>query len=171
MTASDEEVRELHVAMNDADAVGLGQGLARLHHVLDGLGHGDRSALLRERGEIAAVEVLHDDVRLAGLERADVEHLGDVLVAQAHHRLRLAEKAAGRFGLVGDAATPPQELHRDELIELQVSRSDDVAHASAPKHALDAVLARENVAGLDGGHRLQVYGEVGGPATKREGFR
>jgi hypothetical protein len=33
-----------------------------------------------------------------------------------------------------------QELDRDELFELEMSRGDDVAHAARAEHALDPVL-------------------------------
>ena len=152
-TAGHEEVRELHIAMDDAEAVRFRERLARLHQVVGRLADRDRTALLRERGEVAPVEVLHDDVRLVVLERADIEDLCDVLVLEADDGLRLAEEATRRLLLLGGATATTKKLHRDELVELEVPRRDDVAHAAATKHAFDAVLACEDIARTHGRHR------------------
>ena len=46
-----------------------------------------------------------------------------------------------------------QELDRDALVELRVTRRDDDAHAARAEHALDLVLAGEDLPGLHGRRR------------------
>ena len=93
--------------------------------------------------EVVALEVLHDHVRRAVLERADVEHARDVLAlelaAAAAPRGRSARATSGFCSAVGQ-----EELDRDALLELEVRRRDDDAHAALPEDALDAVLADED---------------------------
>ena len=59
----EEEVGGLEVAVDDAERVRLGERLAGLQHVVDGLGRGEVAALLERPREVAALEVLHHDVR------------------------------------------------------------------------------------------------------------
>ena len=54
--------------------VRFGERLARLEHVVDGVDHVERAVVLHRLGEVAPLEVLHHDVRRAGVEAA---HVGD----------------------------------------------------------------------------------------------
>ena len=79
--------------MHDAERVRLGERVAGLQHQVDreravesSLG---RSSML---AEIDALEELHDHVRPAVLERADVADPRDVLALELHRCLGLANK-------------------------------------------------------------------------------
>ena len=73
--------------------------------------------------EVLAVEVLHDHVRRAGVERADVEHARDVLAADLDRGAGLADEALHDLGVGRDGR--PQKLQRHPLVELLVRRGDD----------------------------------------------
>ena len=129
--------------MDDPAAVRLGDRLAGLEHERHRVRDIHRSAPLELRGEVSAVEVLHDHVRRAGLEGADVRHARDVLALDLHGGLRFAEEARRALGLLRDLEE--QELQGDALLELHVGRRDDDAHAAFPDDALDPVLAGEDL--------------------------
>ena len=64
--------------------------------------------------------------------------------------LEAAPPAAPRGGsarstIASSSAVGQDELERDELVELQVARGDDDAHAAGAEHPLDPVLAGEDV--------------------------
>ena len=91
-----EEVRGLQVAVDDPERVRVGDGLAGLKDEVDGQLDGQGAPLLDPRREVAALEVLHDDVRRAVLQRADVEHASDVLALDLHGGSRLAQRTEPR---------------------------------------------------------------------------
>jgi hypothetical protein len=93
------------------------------------------------------LEVLHDHVRRAVLERAHVDHARDVLALDLHRRPRLAREAGDRLGVAERLGQ--EELERDLLVELDVVRGDDDPHPADAEDALDAVLAGEDVAFAD----------------------
>ena len=82
----------------------------------------------------------------------DVDDARDVLALDLHRRARLAREA--RDGLGVAERLGQEELERDLLVELDVVRGDDDAHAAGAEDALDAVLAREDVAFANPGHRV-----------------
>ena len=59
--------------------------------------------------------------------------------AEAHDRVGVA-RGVGK-----------QKLDRDPLLELEVRRSDDDAHAALTENAVDAVLSGNHAADFDGG--------------------
>src|SRR5262249_2895757 len=96
------------------------------------------------RGQVSSIEVLHDHVRRAVLERADVAHARDVFVLDADRGLRLATEA--RDGFRVREHLREEKLDRDFVVELDVLRGDDDAHAPDSEHLADAVFAGENFA-------------------------
>jgi hypothetical protein len=133
--------------MDDADGVRLGERGAGLDHPRGDLRDGQAAVVAQAIGEIDAVEVLHHEIRLAGLETTDVVHAAHVLALHLRRGAGLALEARDRV-LV---ALAEEELDRDALVELEVPRGDDDAHSTAPEDALDAILPRERLAGKDGG--------------------
>ena len=79
-----------------------------------------------------------------------------MLALDLHRRARLPLEA--RDGLPARQGLGEEELQRHLLVELEVVRGDDHAHAPDAEDALDAILAGEDGAGLDAGD------EVGGMA-------
>ncbi len=143
----EEEVGGLDVAVDDAVAVRLGERVAALDDVVDRVGHVEH-ALREEVGEVAPLQELHHHVRRAGVERAHVGDAGDVLALDAHGVLGLAQEAGRVLGVLGELRE--EELEGHPLVQRDVLRLDDDAHASLADDALDAVLPREDLAG-DGG--------------------
>ena len=84
----------------------------------------------------------------AGLERADVEHAGHVLALQANRRARLAKKTLLESSFASTCGST--NLSADLLLEREVRRRDDHAHAADAEHALDAVFSGDHVAYVDG---------------------
>jgi hypothetical protein len=130
--------------MDDAQAVSLRDGLACLEDELDRLLYGKWASLMEPRSEIPAVEVLHHHVRSAVGECADVGDSCDVLALDLHRRPRLTSETT--YGLGIAKCVRQEELERDLLVELDVMRGDDDAHATDSEDALDAVLPGEHVA-------------------------
>ena len=105
---------------------------------------GQRPVAPQHLSEVDPRQVLHDDVRRAVLERADVEHLGDVLARQGGSGARLALEAADRGAVRRGLAA--HELDGDLLTELHVTRGDDDAHPADAEHPLDLVLRGDDLA-------------------------
>jgi hypothetical protein len=91
-----KQVRGLEVAVHDAQEVRLGDGLACLQHVVDGLGRVQTAATLEHHVQVLTLEELHDDVGRSRLERVDVEDARDVLGADSGGCARLLQEAMHR---------------------------------------------------------------------------
>jgi hypothetical protein len=74
-----------------------------------------------------------------------------VLALDLHGRARLTEEAL--HGLRVLEGLGEHELERDGLVEVHVLGRHDDAHPAGAEGALDAVFAREDVAGLDRAER------------------
>ena len=103
---------------------------------------------LQLASEVAAFQILHDEVGLASVEAAKIEDAAHVLALDLRRRAPLAEEALGATL----RALAEEKLDRHALVELEVPRRDDDAHASAPEHALDTVFTAEGLAGQDGSY-------------------
>ena len=76
----------------------------------------------------------------------------DVLAVDLRGRARLAEEALDDLVVV--LRLRAQKLERDALVELQVDGGDHHAHAADAEHALDPVLAADDLAHADGRYLL-----------------
>src|SRR6185436_17078534 len=103
-------------------------------------GHAAALEALLER---LAVEVLHDHEAVAVRCGAAVEHLDDVVRADAAGRLGLALEAPGVLGV---ALLLVEHLHRDRALDAHVLADVHGAHPPAAEHAAQAVLAVEGLA-------------------------
>src|SRR5262249_24887179 len=139
----EEQVRGLEVAVDDAEGVGLGERLAGLEDPGRRGADGERTLSPQDRGEVIALEELHDDERRAGLERDDVEHARAVRALELRRRHRLADEAGAHLGVLQRLGE--DELDGDALLEVEVGGFDDAAHAALAEDALDAILADEYV--------------------------
>ncbi len=129
--------------MHDAERVRLGDGLARLQHVVAGDLDRQRSLAREHARQVRALEVLHDEVGQAGLQPAHVEHVGDVIAPELGHRARLAKEPLGNRCVLRERGM--YELDGDELVELCVTGCDDDPHPTLADDVLDAVLAPDDV--------------------------
>ena len=105
------------------------------------LAEGQRAPLLEVRREVRAHEVLHHHVGRAVLQLAHVDHPRDVVALEARRRARLAQEALHHLA----ARAGEEELDGHLLPQRDVRRRHDHAHAALPEHALDAVLAGEDL--------------------------
>ena len=117
--------------MDDAERMRLGDGLAGLKESRQSVAEGHRPVAPYHLPEVGAGQVLHDDVRRAGVERPHVEHLRDVLARERNRGARFAEEAPDRVRVLHPFFA--KELDRHALAELEVSRSDDDAHPPDPR--------------------------------------
>jgi hypothetical protein len=100
--------------------------------------------LLKPRRQITAIQELHDHVGGTVLERPHVEHARDMLALDLDGGPRFPSKPADHVGVSQHGGQ--EELDRNLLVELQMGRSHDHAHAADAQNALDAVLPREDLA-------------------------
>ena len=128
--AVEQEVRRLHVAVDDALAVSRVESVRRLLEPLERLARrlrAFRADLLLER---AAREVLHDDERALAV-LADVVDRDDVRIArEPGHGERLAREALAHRRVLGVALR--ENLHGHGAAERRVRRPEDLAHAAPP---------------------------------------
>ena len=101
----------------------------------------------KPRSEITALQVLHDHVGRAVVQVPDVDDPCAVLALDLDRGARLLLEASHRSGVC--QCVRQQELDRHPLVELQVVRGDDDAHAARTEHPVHAVLACEDIALLD----------------------
>src|SRR5581483_9126008 len=115
--------------------------------------------------EIVPIEVLHDDVWSTVLERRDVEHANDLLALDLRRGARLAEEPLERVAAPLQARR--EQLDRDRLIEMEVMREQDDAHAAFAEQTLDPEAAGENIADADRGHENQRLSEERAAAVRQ----
>ena len=98
--------------------------------------------------EIAPLEVLHHDVRAVVLEAPDVERLRDMRALEPDRGARFTQEPLDQ--LLVARRLREEELEGNALIELEMMRCHDDAHAAHAQHLLHAVLRREDVPLRDG---------------------
>ncbi len=136
-----KEVRRLQVAMDDAEAVSVGDRDGGLQEKVDRLVNRKRAPLLQpNRG--SPLQVFHDHVRSAVVQGTHVENAGDVLVLDPDGGPRFARESRDGFLVVEQRGQKKLEGHA--AVELDVACRDDHTHAAYAEDALDAVLARED---------------------------
>ena len=163
--------------MHDAPLVGRAEGVAELHADVDDALHVHRPLALDGRAQRRAVEELHHEVGRAVGERAEVAHVADVRAPDRARALRLAAEARHHPLVAGDLLL--EDLHREALVEDDVPRLVDEAHAPLAEDALDRVAALEGrtderIRGLVGGRRddAELGSVVGhGGSSRREALR
>ncbi len=129
--------------MHDAEGMRLGHRFDRLKQVVDAISCRQSALLAELGGQIASVQELHHHVRCVSFPIADVEHAHHVLALDSRGRARLTTKPLGRLAPLDELGH--QEFQSNALVELEVPRGDDDAHAPATDDSLHAVLARNDV--------------------------
>ena len=146
--AADEDVRRLDVAVDDAAVVGDLEGAGDVGGDAGGLARGEGPVLAQDRGEVLALDELHDDVR-ARRVFAEVEHGDDVRVAERRRGPRLVAEAREEVGVLAELG--PQELDRHVALELRVARPVDRGHAALAEQLEQAVASAEGAPDLGHG--------------------
>ena len=144
----DEQVAGLEIAMDDAVRVRLGEGLERLQDVVDRVAERERRRAAGSAGRSPRPP--------AAPSRCTARRCR---ACRRRARGRCARCAAGpppspraRSGPTPAplaSASGQHELDRDALVELEVGRRHDHAHAADAEDPVDLVLARERVTDVD----------------------
>ena len=132
--------------MHDAACVRLVHGAAGLQHVAHSLADRHLPALGQLLGEILPVEVFHDHERHAGGQHVHVGDPRHIAAPQLDGGARLTLESADDLR-VGEHARV-QHLDREALVEPLVPRLEHHAHAALAEHALDPILAGDDLARL-----------------------
>lgn len=167
--AAEHHVVRLDVAVQDARLVGGVQSIQDLEPDPRRLARAQR-ALLERRAEGAALDELHDDPRLAVLDRhvMDVDDRG---VVQPRRGPRLAPHAleGGRPLPLGQVVGDPRFLDRDLTVDRLVLGPPDRAHAAGTELGQQPVAARDQPARARIGlHRL-LRGDLRGDGVRLRG--
>ena len=153
----DEHVLRLDVAMQDARAVDVAQGGEQLAGEALGLGH---VTALQAGGEVAALDVLHHEIRpIAG---AEVVHRDQVRVLEGGRDLRLAPEPADVLAVCGERVG--EDLDRDRPVESLVGRQPDHRHPAGAQAPLEHIATAEPV---PGGDQLRLGERGRAPAVRR----
>jgi hypothetical protein len=118
-----------------------------LQQVIDGFADGQLDALFEQLREIFALEILHDHVRRAILESADVAHAHYVLALDLRYGPRFSAEA--QHGVRVGGRVGEQKLDGNSLVELKVRCLDDHTHSTLTEHAFDTVFVGEDAADLN----------------------
>ena len=138
----DKHVLELHVAMDDAVRVDVGEALGEVR-IPDGgllLGNGTSLAQVLERAgtSVRREHEVHDEIRhaLRGID-GEVEDADDARVVQSGEELAFGEEALAEEGVRGALASEDLE----GIADAEVAMFDlvDGAHAALPQQADHAV--------------------------------
>ena len=143
--AADQDVAGLDVAMDEAARVRRGERAGDRRGDPGGLPRRERTAPAQDRGEVLAVDELHDDVR-AGRVLPVVVRRDDVRVGQRRGRLGLLAEA-GREVRVAQVLGS-QELHGHVAAELRVHGAEDGRHAALSEQLDQSVATAEDRADL-----------------------
>ena len=146
--APHEDVGRLDVAVDDAADVRRVEGLRDLGGHAGGLARRERPVLAQDRGEVLAVDQLHDDVRARAV-LAEVEHRHDARVAERRRRPGLVAEPAEEVGVLAELGA--EELDGDVAIQLGVAGAVDRRHPALAEELDQAVAAAEDAPDLGHG--------------------
>ena len=137
----EDDVRRLHVSVDDVMRVGVRETCGDLEHDLDGALHGETRGGVEDLGERRSHEELHREPERPLLLLAEVEHA---------HEVRMIEEARGAaLGVEARAhGRVPLErrmdhLHGDVLREVHVLRAIDGAERTEPDALVHEQAATE----------------------------
>jgi hypothetical protein len=145
------DVLRLEVAVDEAEAVGVGERVRHLRADAGRAAGADRPVDLQLLTDGAPVQVLHRDVE-RGAGRAEIDDANAVRVIDAEGAARLADEAASGVGIAG--ALAGQHLERDPRAEQEVAPEVDVTHPAATVPRLHLVARIEGLADQRIGHRI-----------------
>ena len=131
------DVLRLDVAVHDALLVRGGEAVQRLVHGVERDLPREAPRLLAQRVELAAVDVLHDDVRVRR-RRAAVHELDDVRVLESDLDADLVEEAVEEVGVRDEVGE--DLLDRDPAAGALVDTEKDLRHPAEREPADDRVV-------------------------------
>ena len=136
----EQDVVRLHVAMNDAAAVGVAESQGHVMHQLRERRRRERAARTKPLAERLPANVRHHEVRQPfGLSDAMDRH--DVRMRQAGGGPGLAHESIADICPLDERSR--QHLDGDETVELNFAGEIDYAHAASADFAFDRILTGE----------------------------
>ena len=135
----DEDVRRLHVTVDEPTGVGGVQRGRDLAHESERPFGVERRVTREERAQVRALHVTHGDIEMA-VRLPRVVDRYDVGVIETGGKLRFTEEARAEalvLRLLGR-----DQLERDRSSEPRVERPVDDAHAAAPEDRFDLVAGK-----------------------------
>ena len=165
----EQDVLGLDVAVNEPSGVRRGQRDQHRLHQLERLVRRQRPALAQQVAQVAATDVLHDEVGEPGAGVGALVIDGhDLGARKSRRRPRLPGEAGHEFRVVGER--PVHHLDRHGAVESGVVAEEDRCHAAAGDQAVEAVAVVEQAAhqGVDEvlGGRLHRNATVGRPGAR-----
>jgi hypothetical protein len=140
--ALDHDVLRLHVAVDHAARMGVGERPRDLAQVAHRLGGRERAAIAHALREVLAVHEPHHEEG-EGPPLVGAMDVDDVRMRELAGGAGLAQEAAADLRVRGDVRR--EDLERDLAVEPDVARAVDDAHAAAPELGLELELAGEGV--------------------------
>src|SRR5262249_40064981 len=139
----DENVVGLEIAVNDAGVVRGAEPDEHLPYERRELERREAPHAFDAPRQRLAVEVLHDGEVIAARPTAEIEHLQNMVVADAAGGLRFPFETLRDLAILGVARV--QHLDRDAAIDADVFTLEDGAHAAFAEQPHDAVLAFDDL--------------------------
>ena len=130
--------------MHDPAGVRVAERLARLQEQVARIVERELAALLYDRRQIGAAEVLHHDVRRVVRADADLVDANDVLALDRRRRPRLAAEPRRRRFV--RRARRRQEFDRHRTAQRHIRRAEDDAHPAFADYGVNPVLTGDEVA-------------------------
>ena len=137
----DHDVARLHVAMDDPALVGGVEGPGRLRGDPCRLARRQRPAPFDDRGEVLAVDQLHDDERPGGVMPVVVDR-DDVRVVQRRRGLGFVAEPRAEVGVA--TVLRAEDLDGDVTVELVVVAAIDPGHPALAEQLREPVAAAED---------------------------
>lgn len=143
----DHDVGRFDVAVDDAFAMGVLEGLADLPHPAGDVLRGE-SAGLDEGVQVGALDVLHHEVEPPVARLAEIVDCDDVGVAEPGHGAGLALETLREMepgGVLAPGEARRQDLDGDEPVEALLTGLVDRAHPAATEEAEELVAFQHGV--------------------------
>src|SRR6185437_15330120 len=162
----EHDVRRLKIAVQHAMLVGGGNAGAKLARDLDGFVLRKTADLAQQRRQVLAGDVLHADeghtVGFANIKDAANVRMGDV-AGDAHLAMEASQRRSVLYQSFG------KQFQRDILVELEVFRAIDLAHAPSSHKRDNAIAVRQQGAGNDAS-AFGAQRDYGDLAARRRGW-
>src|SRR6185437_15864073 len=136
----EQDVVGLHVAMDDAATVRVGERPRHLAQHARGIRRRKRALRAQPFAERLALDIAHDEEDEAA-DLADAVNRHDVRMRQPGGRARFAEESLARLGADGEMRR--EDFDGDVAVELYVAREIDDSHAAAAELSFERILAGE----------------------------
>ena len=149
VVAFEHEIVGLEVAIDEVLAVQIGEGRQDAEDIGDRLGDRQRAALLADRVDRLAADILHHDEAFGAL-MGEIEDLDDLGMLDGGEELPLRHRRGGGFFVLA----VEQTLEHHPAIEQFVEAEIDPAEAAIGDGSFDAILAGDDVARLEAGMKL-----------------